>query len=52
MDEYIHNLDSEIGRSEFIILAHFGAVPIFGAKEIDRIIKKSLYYRDLSKKRP
>jgi hypothetical protein len=35
-----------------LFLAHFGAPPIFGAKEIDRVSKKSLYYRDLSDKRP
>jgi hypothetical protein len=33
-------------------LVHFGAPPIFGAKEFDRVIKKSLYCNDLSKKRP
>ena len=52
MDEYIHHLDSKIGRSEGIFLAYFGALPVFGAKEIDKGNKKSLYYQDLSKKRP
>jgi hypothetical protein len=33
-------------------LAHFGAPPISEAKEIDNICEKSLYYQDLSKKRP
>ena len=52
MNEYIHHLDSKIGRSELIFLAHFGAPPIFEVKEIDKGNKKSLYYKDLSKKRP
>jgi hypothetical protein len=52
MDEYIHHLDSGIGSSDALFLAHFGAPPISGAKEIDKGNKKSLYYHDLSKKRP
>jgi len=52
MDEYTHHLDSEIGRSELMFLARFGAPPIFGAKDFDRVNKKSLYCNELSKKRP
>jgi len=33
-------------------LVHFGAPPISEVKEIDKANKKSLYYQDLSKKRP
>jgi hypothetical protein len=33
-------------------LAHFGAPPVSGAKEIDKANKKSLYYQDLRKERP
>lgn len=50
MNEYIHHLDSKIGRSEGIFLAHFGAPPVSGAKEFDRVSRKSLYCNDLSKK--
>ncbi|MDH4238872.1 MAG: hypothetical protein OEW48_04860 [Phycisphaerae bacterium] len=52
IDEYTHHLDSKIGRSEGIFLAHFGAPPISGSNEIDKVNKKSLYYNDLSKERP
>jgi hypothetical protein len=52
MDEYIHHLDNGISRSQFITLVHFGAPPISGAKEADKVDKTSLYYHDLSKKRP
>jgi len=52
MDEYIHHLDRKIGRSECIFLAHFGAPPISGAKEIDKVDEKSLYYQELRKERP
>ena len=52
MDEYIHHLDSEIGRSESIILAHFGAPPVSRAKEIDNVEKKSLYCNNLRQERP
>lgn len=33
-------------------LVHFGAPPVSGAKPIDNVYEKSLYYQDLSKKRP
>jgi hypothetical protein len=52
MYKYIHHLDTTISGSELIFLAHFGAPPIFGAKEFDTLEKKSLYYQDLSKERP
>ena len=52
MDAYIHHLDSKTSRLHALFLVHFGAPPISEAKEIDKIYKKSLYYRDLSKKRP
>ena len=52
MDEYTHHLDSKISRSESLFGVHFGAPPVSGAKEIDRVDKKSLYYRDLEYKRP
>jgi hypothetical protein len=43
---------SGIDGSDTRFLAHFGAPPIFGAEEIDRANKKSLYYQDLRKERP
>jgi len=52
MDEYTHHLDSRISRPESLFLAHFGAPAISGAKEIDRVDKKSLYCHDLEYKRP
>jgi len=52
MNEYIHHLDSRIANLEALFLAHFGALAVFRAKGIDRVTKKSLYYQDLSKKRP
>ncbi len=52
INEYIHHLDSKIGRSDVLFLAHFGAPSIFEAKEIDKPNRKSLYYRDLRKERP
>ena len=33
-------------------LMHFGAPPISGAREIDKVEKKSLYCNDLEKSRP
>jgi len=48
--EYIHHLDSRIGGTDALFLAHFGAPPIFRAKEFDRVSRKSLYCNDLSKK--
>ncbi len=50
MNQYTHHLDSRIGGSDVLFLAHFGAPLISGAKEFDRISKKSLYCNDLSKK--
>jgi hypothetical protein len=50
MYEYIHDLDSRIGGTDALFLAHFGAPPVFGAKEFDRVSRKSLYCNDLSKK--
>lgn len=52
MNGHIHNLDSKIGSSVALFLAHFGAPPIFGAKEFDTIEKKSLYCNELRKERP
>jgi len=52
MDEYIHHFGSGIGGADALFLVHFGAPPVSGAKEIDKANKKSLYYQDLSKKRP
>ncbi len=52
INEYIHHLDSRIGGTDLLFLAHFGAPPVSGAKEIDTLEKKSLYCNDLSKKRP
>jgi hypothetical protein len=52
MDQYIHHLDSKIDSADPLFLVHFGAPPISGAKEFDRVSKKSLYYQDLSKERP
>jgi hypothetical protein len=52
MYEYIHHLDSGIGGTDAFFLAHFGAPPVSEAKGIDKGNKKSLYYQDLSKKRP
>jgi hypothetical protein len=45
-------LNSKIGSSDALFLAHFGVPPVSGAKEIDRVNKKSLYCNELSKKRP
>jgi hypothetical protein len=52
MNQYTHHLDSKIGGSDPLFLAHFGAPPASEAKGIDRVDKKSLYYHDLSKERP
>jgi len=52
MDEYIRHLNSGIGGADVLFLVHFGAPPISEAKEIDKQCRKSLYYQDLSKKRP
>ena len=48
----MYHLDSRIGRSEFIFSAYYGAPPVSGANEIDRVNRKSLHYQDLSKERP
>jgi hypothetical protein len=48
----MHHSDSKIACSDVLFLAHFGAPAISGAKEIDKVNKKSLYYQDLSKERP
>jgi len=50
--QYVHDLNSRRGNVDPLFLAHFGAPPVFGTKEFDRITKKSLYYRDLRKERP
>jgi len=50
--QYTHHLNSGIGYADVLFLAHFGALPIFEVKEFDEISKESLYYQDLSKKRP
>jgi hypothetical protein len=52
MYEYIHHLDSRIGRSEIIFLVRFGARSFSQTELLDKGNKKSLYYKDLSKKRP
>jgi hypothetical protein len=50
--QYAHHLNSEIGSSDALFLAHFGAPPVFGAKQFDKQSRKSLYYQDLRKERP
>jgi len=52
MNEFIHHLDSRIGRLDVILLVHFGAPPVLGANEIDNINRKSLHYNELRKERP
>ena len=50
--QFVHHLNSEIGDIDALFLVHFGAPPISGANPLDKQCRKSLYYRDLEKKRP
>jgi hypothetical protein len=38
--------------SDLLFSDHFRSPLVLGAKEIDKVDKKSLYYRDLRQKRP
>ena len=50
--QFVRHLNSEIGGTDVLFLAQFGAPALFGAKQFDKQRRKSLYCRDLSKKRP
>jgi hypothetical protein len=48
---HIHKLDDKFTQDQVGFLVHFGALPFFPTRMIDKAEGKSLYYKHLATKR-